>query len=198
MLGEYEIGLFQSAAQSRELWDSVKTYLDLRHIFTDAKQRKEFEKKFARYYGLLAAGLTETWLEQYFKLLFDYKKTADSSTYQDLLLKLYPYHRRKGDNVLQFSFVSKLVAFHDETRPLYDQRVRYFFGLGPPRAGSNEFKISGFVQNLNEIALRYTRWTEEKRFTQILDQMRERCPGLAACHAIRLCDFLVHKAPSDS
>jgi hypothetical protein len=194
LLGAFEINLFRRAADSRELWDSVKTYLDLRNLFAEANERKEFEKKFARYYGLRGAGLTEAWLQRYFDLLFNYKNLQASDPYQYLLLDLYNYERRQGDQVLQFSFVSKLIAFQDEARPLYDQRVRYFFGLGPPKTGSNEFKIRGFVQNLNEIARRYTHWFQEEQFVIILDHMRERCSALCTRHSIRICDFLVHKA----
>jgi hypothetical protein len=194
MLSDYEIGLFRRAAQSLKLWDSVRTYLDLRDLFADPNKRNEFEQKFARYYGLRAAGLTEAWLKRYFELLFDYKKIGLNEPYQFLLLDLFNHKRRRGDKVLQFSFVSKLVAFHDETRPLYDQRVRHFFGLGPPKFGANEFKIAGFIENLNEIARRYMDWVKEEEFAAILNQMRERYPALNGCHQIRLCDFLVHKA----
>ena len=114
--------------------------------------------------------------------------------YQYFLLDLYDYERRQGDKALQFSFVSKLVAFHDEARPLYDQNVRNFFGLSPPKTGTNEFKIRGFVQNLNEITRRYAHWIQEEQFMEILSCMRERCPALTSRHPIRLCDFLVHKA----
>src|SRR5581483_4292757 len=136
--------------------------------------------------------LTDEWLDRYFELLFAFDRLR-AEPYHDLLLELYQLPRRKGDQSLQFSFVSKLVAFHDERQPLYDSNVGSFFGLGPPEVGPIEFRISGFVDNLKEIARRYCNWCEHEEFAAILDDVRARHPGLAACHSVRLCDFLVHK-----
>ena len=196
MLSEYELKLLGNAAQSSQIWDSVRKYLNLRSMFSEMSKRTLFESEYSSYYGLRAAGLTEKWLKRYFELLFGYKdvQLTAPEPYRSLLMDLYEYPRRKGDKVLQFSFVSKLVAFHNESRPLYDQRVRHFFGLGPPKFGANEFKIFGFVRNLNEIARHYGTWTGQREFIEILDQMRARCPRLSDCHDVRLIDFLVHKA----
>jgi hypothetical protein len=202
MLDDYVLGLFREAAQNEKLWDSVRTYLNLRDVFSglnmtsNSTTRTSFENLYSGYYGLRAAGLTETWLKQYYELLFcnTNVQLTEFELYEKPLLHLYKYERRQGDKVLQFSFVSKLVAFHDESRPLYDQLVRYCFGFGPPKFGANRFKIAGFVQNLNEIARRYGTWTRQRHFAEILDQMRDRCPRLSDCHDVRLIDFLIHKA----
>ena len=141
---------------------SVKIYLDLRDIFSECKttsdstKRALFENKYSTYYGLGAARLPERWRKRYFNVLFDREKkiVAGEKVYEKILLKL-EHRRENGVRILPFSFVSKLIAFHDESRPLFDQRAHHFFGLGPLEFGSKEFRISGFVQNPNEIAQRY-------------------------------------------
>lgn len=190
MLSDYVLELFHDAIRNEKLWDSVETYLYLREIFPDPIQRPAFEKRYWTYYRLGAARPHGAWRTRYFNLLFDHnnEKSTKAKLYEELLEDLYRHQPK-----LQFSFVSKLVSFHDESRPIYDEHVRHFFGLAPPKFGSKEFRISGFVCNLNEIAHRYTTWTQQKPFSEILGQMRERCPRLNSCHDIRLIDFLVHK-----
>lgn len=191
-----EMRYLEGAACSRHLLDSASTYLNLRQLFSDSTEpaRKDFKRRFSSYYGLGHAGLTSKWKDQYFELLFGFDQIHNNEPYYFILLKLYDIPRHQGDKALQFSFVSKLIAFHDESRPLWDSNVRKFFGLGPPEFGSPEFRISGFVRNLNEIAKRYDAWTQDERFAKILLDIRNKKPELASCHNIRICDFLVHNA----
>jgi hypothetical protein len=200
VLSDGTLKLFRGAAKNEKLWRSVQTYLDLRDKFPKLRERTLFEETYSAYYGIPAAFLSAEWRRRYFELLFHHRNVPATTPepYRSLLMVLYEYPRLKGDKVLHFSFVSKLVAFHDESQPLYDERVRQFFGLGPPRFGSNEFKISGFVQNLNEIKSRYATWVQQAQFAKILHRMRERCPRLDDCHNVRLIDFLVHKAKSEA
>jgi hypothetical protein len=193
---EHELQLLRKAAQHSEISKTVKVYGNLLKLFSDSSPvgRKKFENLFSGYYGLRSAGLTANWLRRYFELFFGFTQAKYLEPYRHLLLELYKIPRRKGDETLQFSFVSKLVAFHDESRPLYDKHVRDFFGLGPPGFGPPEFRISGFVDNMNEIARRYEEWIQDKEFADILDQIRDRHPELAPRHPHRLFDFLVHTA----
>jgi hypothetical protein len=87
--------------------------------------------------------------------------------------------------------VSKLVAIHDESRPLYDTYVSRFFGMAPPAVGSIEFRIAGFVENILRIQTEYESWATESHFIQIVEPLIRKCPKLGTCHSIRLCDFLV-------
>ncbi len=196
MPSDHELQLLSDAARSPELSKSVNTYLELRRLFADSSEagRAAFQKRFSRYYKLQSRFLTEEWQACYFDLLFGFNQTSVAEPYHSLLLKLNKFSRRGGAQVFEFSFVSKLVAFHDEMRPIYDRNVREFFGLGPPDFGPDEFRITGFVNNLNEIARRYGAWQQQKKFAEVLDELRSRHTGLAACHSVRLCDFLVHKA----
>ncbi len=196
MLGYQTLRLLDDAAHNPQLSESIGIYLDLRHMIADSSQagRMAFQTRFSNYYGLQYAGLTDEWKARYFELLFGFDQIRDVEPYQFLLLELYNIPRRQGDPTLQFSFVSKLVAFHDENCPLWDSKVRDFFGLGPPNFGCPEFRIAGFVENLGEITRRYATWTQDRRFADILANLRSRHPGIAFCHPARLCDFLVHNA----
>ena len=170
---------------------NVVPYVQLRTWLADSSKRGDFERLFNRYYGLNAGGLTDKWKTRYFEILFslDVSTTADPHT--PILKDLYGYKRKKGDQVLAFSFVSKLVAIHDESRPLYDKHVSAFFGISPPKTGTNDFRIAGFLRNLDMIQTTYLEWSKDHDFIDVLNQMRQTYPCIASCHNGRLSDFLV-------
>src|SRR5688572_17165467 len=101
------------------------------------ESRGEFERTFCSFYGLKAGGLTDKFRQRYFDLLFGLKLSPGSQPpYEKLLLELHAIKRHKGDLVLPASFVSKLVALHDDSRPLFDRHVSNFFGVAMPALGS--------------------------------------------------------------
>lgn len=158
-------------------------------------ERRTFESEFASYYGLNYAGLTPQFRKVYFDRLYGLRgKKIDDSTYAPLLRELYEIPRRKGDKALQCSFVSKLVAIHDESRPLFDKYVRGFFGLREPKLQSLDLRIAGFVANLAIIRASYFAWSEDARFQAVFEHVRSRIPELRTCHFVRVCDFVVKYA----
>lgn len=194
-MNDCELELLKKAAADREqLSKTTDVYLKLRGLLADTSPdgERSFSELFSKYYGLNSAGLTSEWKEKYFSLLFAFREKVPDEPHRFALRELFRLPRRKGDNALQFSFVSKLVAIHDERQPLYDVFLQSYFGLGPPANGLPlEFRISGFLQNLNEIGRRYQAWAEYESFAAILRDLRRTFPGIANCHSVRICDFLV-------
>ncbi len=186
--------LAEAAADTKYLTKTTGTYLTLRRLLygPTSDAGSEFRKLYSKYYGLNAAGLTKEWKQKYFELLFCFRDKMPDNPHRVALHILYPLPRIKKDQALQFSFVSKLVAIHDEQQPIFDRYVQSYFGLGPPSlAGLTEFRKLGFLQNLSEIGKRYRAWSEYEPFAAILGELREKVPGLTDCHSIRICDFLV-------
>jgi hypothetical protein len=169
----------------------VDPYCLLRSWLTDPSKRNDFEKRFKHYYGLNAGGMTDKWKEEYFKRLFSIDIAVTTDPYTPVLMHLYTYKRRKGDQVLAFSFVSKLVAIHDESQPLYDKHVSAFLGITPPKTGTNDFKIAGFLQNLRIIRSTYAQWSDHQDFVDVLTTFRAKFRQVSQCHNGRLFDFLV-------
>lgn len=183
-----------SRAAQRLAESDIAPYFALREILArnEKRERRLFRKQFAKYYGLNAAGITDAFKTRYFELLFDLKLDPDiPPPYKELLLELYPIKRRKGDKVLAASFVSKLIAMHDESRPLFDRHVSHFFGLDVPSAGPLEFRIAGFIANLDIIRGHYLAWCKVNEFRSVIAALKNRIPSLASCHDVRICDFLV-------
>lgn len=182
----------QAAAEIKE--SDVAPYFQLRDLLrrSDERDRAAFRKGFSRFYGLNSAGLTEQFKSRYFDLLFGLKlDPAAAPPYDALLRELYPILRRKGDRILAASFVSKLIAMHDESRPLYDRHVCHFFGIDVPSLGSLDFRIAGFVANLDVIQRHYLAWAKLEKFQSCVLESQQRIPALGSCHVVRICDFLV-------
>lgn len=130
--------------------------------------------------------------KEIFRITFLIQRTNAERTASSRITRIVSVTANKKDHALQFSFVSKLVAIHDEQEPIFDRYVQSYFGLGPPSlAGLTEFRISGFLQNLDEIGRRYRAWSDYEPFAAILDGLRQNIPGLKDCHSFRICDFLV-------
>lgn len=183
-------------AKAAHIWkpSDAREYFELRRLLRGrgAVDRAEFKRRFSNYYRLHTGGLTDDFKKRYFELLFAYKvPRGDADPYTSLLLELYKFPRRQGKPALQASFVSKLVAIHDESRPIHDVHVSRFFGLAPPALGSVRFRIAGFVANLEHIRERYDQWSGDPRVREIVGPLLEQDQELRNCHWSRVCDFLV-------
>jgi hypothetical protein len=190
-LSAYQFKLLQAAARELQPAD-VDPYLKLRALLRQdgAAARAGFCKLFAQYYGLNVAGLTQAWKNRYFELLFAFEP-GRADPYTGLLRELYKFPRRQGDRALQFSFVSKLVAMHDEAQPIFDKHVKAFFNLKSPTSGLVGERIAELRAQLRKVRESYESWAVDPQFQPVLAILQKMQPGLAECHPSRLCDFLV-------
>lgn len=184
--------LLQRAADVTEQ-GAFAEYFELKRLLqsNNANDRREFETLFSTFFRLHSGGLTPEFKAKYFERLFEFVPGRDVDPYTQLLLELYGFPRRQGDRALQASFVSKLVAIHDESRPLFDRHVSNFFGLSVPCVGKIEFRISRFTAHLNDIQAHYQSWAADSRFGSVAQALFMKQPRLRGCHPSRICDFLV-------
>ena len=189
---DFQLALLTGAIAHLDERDYAR-YLELRQLL--AARPRGFEAKFRRifqhYFALNSGGLTEAFKDLYFARLFEFEVGKSSDPYTPLLRELYSHPRRQGDRSLQGSFVSKLVAIHDENRPIFDRHVGAFFGLSAPSCGGIDFRIAGFVANLRRLEETYLSWSENPRFSRVLSDLTACHPRLAACSPVRLADILV-------
>lgn len=190
-LNEHQIARLERAVAKIDP-DSVQTILRLRVLLRskDEADRMKFRDLFAKFYRLNSGGLSEEFKKRYFELLFDFDP-HQADVYTPLLRELYTYPRRQGDYALQGSFVSKLVATHDDSHPVYDKHVSDFFGMSAPSSGSIEFRIAGFVENLNLLRATYLAWIDDPRWRSVFARVSERIPAVDVLHPVRVCDLLV-------
>ena len=172
-------------------------YLDLKELLRDdsASARELFQDRFTGIYGLNVRGLTDAFKKRFFEILFDDKTCGDGQPdYGAILTQLSRFKRKTGSRALPLSFVSKLVAMRDESRPIYDRHVLAFFGAKiPGPAVAKQVRIEAFVAFLEAVASDYRAWATDKRIRPILARFKARDERLQNCDVVRLMDFLVWK-----
>jgi hypothetical protein len=180
-------------AANRIAPDAFDEYFALKRLLasTDPEDQLAFQERFAAHYRLRIGGLTDEFKRRYFELLRTCAPIGQEDPHTRLLLDLYGFKTRQHKNTIQASFVSKLVAIKDESRPIFDRHVSHFFGLSVPSVGTPEFRVAGFVLNLRRIQEQYEEWGSDRRFLDIETVLFRKQPKLRDCHRSRLCDFLV-------
>ena len=191
-LNDYQFDLL-SQASNHLTGNDLAPYFTLRRLLRYKPQgfEPEFKSTFVQHYGLNAGGLTEEFKDLFFKLLFDLNVHEYLDPYTHNLKTLYKIPRRTKDQALQCSFVSKMVAIHDDSRPIYDKHVAKFFGISVPGIGSSDFRIAGFISNLQIIRSIYLDWSKDSRFQEVKRQLFQHIPELKDSHPVRVCDALV-------
>jgi hypothetical protein len=189
---KYQLSLLREAIKKLDA-EGLQTYLTLKRLLREQPDgfKDQFRRMFENYYGLNTGGVTGPFKNRYFELLFGLKLEEGVDPYTPILKELYEIPRRKGDKALECSFVSKLVAIHDETRPLFDQHVSAFFGITVPSSGCVDFRIAGFVDNMEWLRQTYCCWSADSQFQRILSTVKQKRPSLEGCADPRLADFLV-------
>jgi hypothetical protein len=177
-------------------------YLELKELLPDASShaRRRFRSLFTTYYGLNVGGLTDAFRDRFFEILFGKKVIANGQpAFRPILNELSSIPRKRGDCAVPFSFVSKLVAIHWETSPIYDRHVRAFFVKEAPAASQpKEDRIAWYIGFLDQVAADYTRWAQDGRLIPIMDRLKARDQRLPECAVVRLVDFLVWKAGKEN
>jgi hypothetical protein len=191
-LQQFQVQMLGRAAKELTQKD-LKPYFDLKRLLPRpvGERRLEFERLFAKFYGLNAAAVSDRFKERFFERLFLANlKAKEWPDYSNLLRELHEIPTRRKKQAFPASFVSKLVATCDDSRPLYDRHVANFFGLAIPVAGSLAYRSAILVSHLEFLRSLYTEWSKQE-LASSLDELRTRIPDLDSCHSVRLCDFLV-------
>jgi len=172
-------------------------YLDLKEMLTNGSKlvKRRFRILFTYFYGLNTGGLTDKFKDRFFGILFSGNVIVDGQpAYAEILNELSEIERKQGDRALPLSFVSKLVAMRDESRPIYDRHVLAFFGKRHPASSTEKARrIAWYEDFLGLVRRSYAAWAGDPRFAVILKRFASRDEGLAKCHVVRQVDFLVWK-----
>lgn len=187
----YQNRLFELAVENLEN-ESIRQYMEIRSLLENQPDEweREFRTKFSKYYRLR---LSSEKREEYFKLLFSFKIEEENikSQYRELLEHLYYSPHGEERKRLECSFVSKLVAIHDEQWPIFDIHVSNYFGLFIPRTTSIEMRIDVFTSHIIYLRQSYEMLTNKPDVKSSLDRLIEKHSILEKCHNYRKIDFLI-------
>lgn len=172
-------------------------YLELKEMLpvsTD-QDKKRFQLLFSNFYDMgTRKGISKEFIHRFFEILFTGEVFSNGEPdFARILIELYGFPGKRGPS-MQFSFVSKLVAMHRESSPIYDSRVLEFFNEAPPNTSVDQQKrITWFVSFLKRVSDSYADWAQDERVMPIIS-LKARDKRLAQCHVNRILDLLVWKA----
>ena len=108
--------------------ESVDVYLFLAAQFErgPVHDNSLFQFVYRSFYRLDNAGLTPKFKKEYFQCMQD-ARGSSSVDVEAIARKLYPIPNRKGQESLQFSFVTKLANTIDCKYPIYDGEIARYF-----------------------------------------------------------------------
>lgn len=125
--------------------ESVDVYLFLSEQFKKGNicENFLFQFVFRSFYRIDNAGLTPEFKNRYFELMEE-AKNSDCIDLSCLAKDLYEYPNIKGNNSLQFSFISKLANTVDDSYPIFDSEIGRLYGFRTP------YNYKDFEVRLNE------------------------------------------------
>jgi hypothetical protein len=113
--------------------EAIDVYLFLFDEFARGSigEHRLFQFVFRSYYQLDSAGLTDDFKATYFECMEEARGSAEVDL-AGIVGKLRAIPNRKGQESLQFSFVTKLANTVNPSYPIYDYKVAQCFGFTAP------------------------------------------------------------------
>lgn len=109
----------------------VYKFIQKRYKSQNVKTDCLFQFVFRSYYRLDNAGLTDGFKTKFFELL-ESNRCCGEPDLQQLTENLFKIPNYRGQNALQFSFVTKLANTVNPSIPIYDSEVAKMYGFSAP------------------------------------------------------------------
>ncbi|MFZ2038936.1 MAG: hypothetical protein WAV11_03285 [Minisyncoccia bacterium] len=150
--------------------ESICIYLFLKneHEKDNIKNNTLFQFVFRSYYKLDNAGLGDDIKDFYFKLLTKKKNDLGS-----ILLELYKFPNRKGQNTIQFSFATKLLHTLDNNNPIFDAEVSDV--IHKKRTGETKReKVKSCIEIYEYLKQMYSNLLKDSKVKKVILKFRKR------------------------
>jgi len=150
------INKYASAVVENIAPESVDVYLFLSDQFQkgDVCNNYLFQFVFRSFYRIDNAGLTSDFKDRYFELMEEAQKSGNLD-FPYLSRELFKLPNRKGNNTLQFSFISKLANTVDASYPIFDSEIGGLYGFTRP------YNYKEFEVRLNEYLSFYSKLKDD-------------------------------------
>jgi len=106
---------------NKKMNESIEIYLWLKN---NKSNNSLYRLVYSAFYGLLIAWLWDKLKDEYFTILFNWNKDLVS-----IISKLYNIPNVKWSNSIQFSFATKIININDESKPIYDSKIKEVLGI---------------------------------------------------------------------
>lgn len=176
--------------------ESILVYLFIKDKFNENRGPSDplFHFMYRSFYRLDNAGLTPQFKTEYFKCL-ERCRDCNNVDLQGLTRELYKYPNLKGQNSLQFSFVTKLANTIDDN-PIYDSEIARVFHFKPPyHYLSFEDRLSVFINFYADLKNYYAVLLHDDSCDEIFSCFYKQFPNDAAkIPKVKLIDFFFWSA----
>ena len=150
--------------------ESIDVYNFLKKEFNKSNVNENFlfQFVFRSFYRIDNAGLTPEFKKEYFKIL-EQNRNEKQFDFEKVLRRLYSFPNRKGQNTLQFSFVTKLFNTIDDKMPIYDSEVAKMFSLSRPHQTEFEIKLDKYLVQLDIIQQSYEQIAKQNHLPKTIE-----------------------------
>jgi hypothetical protein len=177
--------------------ESILVYLFIRNKFKDHRGGVDplFHFVYRSFYRLDNAGLTPEFKAEYFRCL-ERRRDCKELNLPELTRELYKLPNLKGQNSLQFSFITKLANTIDDNYPIYDSEIARVFKFKPPYHHlSFEDRLSKFIDFYAELKSYYASLISEGSCKDIFSCFYKQFPNDAPqIPEVKLIDFFFWSA----
>jgi len=176
--------------------ESIDVYIFLKSEFkkSDVTMNPLFQFVFRSFYRLDNAGLTPEFKDEYFKILQSVRSEV-SIDILEIVEKLYSFPNRKGQNSLQFSFVTKMINMIDDSVPIYDSEVAKVFNFRPPYHSKGFGKrLELFIEFHQFLKKNYISILENKKLNPAFEKMKKKFKNIGKLPKTKMLDFLIWSA----
>lgn len=175
--------------------ESPYIYLFLKEHFEkyDVSSNHVFQFLYRSFYRLDNAGLTAEFKSKYFTTM-QIHRGMDSFDVRSILDVLYQISNQKGQNTIQFSFVTKMMNTINDNAPIYDNEVRKVFGFNRPSYSmSKEKRIDEYLHQLAHISHAYSTILNQFQDNSALKRFDQRFQNVQIGQVKKL-DFIMWSA----
>lgn len=172
-----------AATKIEKIQSGIEKYQYLRHQLhkVDVSTDRQYQKAFNGFFRM--GRRTEEYYKDYFQYLQQHK--TDGITFADALTFLYEKHGR-----LEMSFVSKMVAIVDPSKPIWDSMVTLgHFGIKAPLANTKN-RLEKGIERYEEYCREYCAYMQTDAAKQKLALFNKHFPN-ADISDVKKVDFVL-------
>jgi hypothetical protein len=176
--------------------ESIFVYQFLKEQFNSSENIASdhlFHFVFRSFYRLDNAGLPPIFKKQFFLEMQSARNDSDIDI-NSICRRLYLFPNRKGQNTLQFSFVTKLANMLDEKLPIYDSEVAAIYNFKPSQSKNLDVKIDRLLNFYEELCQSYTNLVDHSDMQPVFELLHNSIEGSSNLSLAKQLDFIIWSA----
>lgn len=176
--------------------ESIDVYIFLTDEFKKGDILKNYVFRFVyrSFYRLDNAGLTDDFKDKYFEYLEDHRENRDIQI-EAIARELFKLPNRKGQNSLQFSFVTKLANTINHEFPIYDLEIAKMYSFKAPYTNKPfDVRLSEYMKFYNLLTESYKNILAKNTLEKVFDEFHIKFKNNGAIPDIKILDFIMWSA----